>query len=78
MLQYLEQIKDIKPDSRFLNSTNFEIPVIKRSLFSTEPSTINSSEIPSYYITLYRNKLASLGYNTENVSDYQLAQLLTD
>ena len=68
---YLEQIKTIIPNKAFLNSTNKLIPIN-----STE--NILSSQITPFIVKQWKGKMQKLGYDVNDIPDYQIAQLLTD
>ena len=68
---YLEQIKTIIPNKAFLNQTNKLIPIS-----STE--NIPSSQITPFIVKQWKGKMQKLGYHVDDISDYQIAQLLTD
>ena len=80
-LEYLEQIKDtpIHPSFTNLRSRDVIYPYQRSTLFNgTVLEEFPASEIQSKYVYDFRQYLGHLGYNTSNISDEQILQLLTD
>lgn len=77
---YLEQIKDteIYPNFTNLKSKDVIYPYKRITLFGSKTGELKANEIQSKYVRDFRQYLGHLGYNTSNISDHQILQLLTD
>lgn len=76
-MKYVESLKDLKPRPEFFNK-KAKAPVRETTLFGSKDKIINVEEVPSYWIRFYRRYLKSLDYDSSNLSDHQIAQILTD